>query len=39
VTLLHAAGLRLSFGSRTVFDGLTVTIEEGERVGLAGVNC
>jgi ABC transport system ATP-binding/permease protein len=38
VTLLHAAGLRLSFGSRTVFDGLTVTIEEGERVGLVGVN-
>jgi len=38
VTLLHAAGLRLSFGSRTVFDGLTFTIEEGERVGLVGVN-
>jgi ATP-binding cassette subfamily F protein uup len=38
VTLLHAAGLRLTFGSRTVFDGLTMTIEEGERVGLVGVN-
>ena len=38
VTLLHAAGLGLSFGSRTVFDGLTFTIEEGERVGLVGVN-
>jgi len=38
VTLLHAAGLRLSFGSRTIFDGLTFTIEEGERVGLVGVN-
>jgi ABC transport system ATP-binding/permease protein len=38
VTLLHAADLRLSFGSRTVFDGLTFTIEEGERVGLVGVN-
>jgi ATP-binding cassette subfamily F protein uup len=38
VTLLHAAGLRLSFGSRTVFDDLTLTIEEGERVGLVGVN-
>jgi ABC transport system ATP-binding/permease protein len=38
VTLLHAAGLRLSFGSRTVFDALTFTIEEGERVGLVGVN-
>jgi ATP-binding cassette subfamily F protein uup len=38
VTLLHAAGIGLSFGSRTVFDGLTLTIEEGERVGLVGVN-
>ncbi len=38
MTLLHAAGLRLSFGSRTVFDGLTFTIDEGERVGLVGVN-
>ncbi|MBK9519557.1 MAG: ABC-F family ATP-binding cassette domain-containing protein [Anaeromyxobacter sp.] len=38
MTLLHAAGLGLSFGSRTVFDGLTFTIEEGERVGLVGVN-
>jgi ABC transport system ATP-binding/permease protein len=38
VTLLHAAGLGLSFGSRTVFEGLTFTIEEGERVGLVGVN-
>jgi ATP-binding cassette subfamily F protein uup len=38
VTLLHAAGLGLSFGSRTIFDGLTFTIEEGERLGLVGVN-
>jgi ATP-binding cassette subfamily F protein uup len=38
VTLLHAAGLGLSFGSRTVLDGLTLTLEEGERVGLVGVN-
>jgi ATP-binding cassette subfamily F protein uup len=38
VTLLHAAGLGLAFGSRTVFDGLTFTIEEGERIGLVGVN-
>jgi len=38
LTLLHAAGLGLSFGSRTIFDGLTLTIEEGERVGLVGVN-
>jgi ATP-binding cassette subfamily F protein uup len=38
VTLLHASGLGLAFGSRTVFEGLTFTIEEGERVGLVGVN-
>ncbi|WP_408890943.1 ABC-F family ATP-binding cassette domain-containing protein [Myxococcus faecalis] len=38
MTLLRAANVQLSFGSRTVFEGLTVTIEEGERVGLVGVN-
>jgi ATP-binding cassette subfamily F protein uup len=38
VTLLRAANVQLSFGSRTVFQGLTFTIEEGERVGLVGVN-
>jgi ATP-binding cassette subfamily F protein uup len=38
VTLLHAAGLRLAFGSRAIFDGLTFTLDEGERVGLVGVN-
>jgi ATP-binding cassette subfamily F protein uup len=38
VTLLHASGLGLAFGSRTIFDQLTFTIEEGERLGLVGVN-
>jgi ABC transport system ATP-binding/permease protein len=38
VTLLRAANVQLSFGSRTVFEGLTLTLEEGERVGLVGVN-
>jgi len=38
VTLLHASGLGLAFGSRTIFDGLTFTIEEGERIGLVGPN-
>ncbi|MFY2557545.1 ABC-F family ATP-binding cassette domain-containing protein [Corallococcus terminator] len=38
MTLLRAANVQLSFGSRTVFQGLTVTIEDGERVGLVGVN-
>jgi ATP-binding cassette subfamily F protein uup len=38
VTLLHAADLRLAYGSRAIFDGLTLTLDEGERVGLVGVN-
>ena len=38
MTLLRAADVQLSFGSRTVFQSLTLTIEEGERVGLVGVN-
>ena len=38
VTLLRAADLHLAFGSRAIFSGLTLTIEEGERVGLVGVN-
>ncbi len=38
MTLLRAADLGLSFGSRTLFEGLTLVIEEGERVGLIGVN-
>ena len=38
MTLLRAAGLALSFGSRTVFHDLEVVIEEGERLGLVGVN-
>ncbi len=33
---VHAANLR--FGSRTVFEDLTLTVEEGERVGLVGIN-
>ncbi len=38
MTLLHASALGLAFGSRTIFERLTFTIEEGERVGLVGVN-
>jgi ABC transport system ATP-binding/permease protein len=37
-TLLNAVDLKLTFGSRTVFEGVTLTLEEGERVGLVGVN-
>jgi len=38
MTLLRAADLSLSFGSRVLFDDLTVVVEEGERVGLVGAN-
>ncbi|HEY8208066.1 MAG TPA: ABC-F family ATP-binding cassette domain-containing protein [Myxococcaceae bacterium] len=38
MTLLRAADVSLAFGNRTLFSGLTFTIEEGERVGLVGVN-
>jgi ATP-binding cassette subfamily F protein uup len=38
LTLLHASAIGLAFGSRTILDELTLTIEEGERVGLVGVN-
>jgi len=38
MTLLRAANLSLSFGSRTLFDDLEFVIEAGERVGLVGVN-
>ena len=38
MTLLRAAGISLSFGSRTVFRDLELVVEEGERVGLIGVN-
>jgi len=38
VTLLRAFDLSLSFGSRTLFSNLELVIEEGERVGLVGVN-
>ena len=37
-TLLNAVALKLTFGSRTVFEDVTLTIDEGERVGLVGVN-
>jgi ATP-binding cassette subfamily F protein uup len=38
MTLLRAADVSLSFGSRTLFDKIEFVIEEGERVGLVGVN-
>jgi ATP-binding cassette subfamily F protein uup len=38
VTLLRAANVRLTFGSRTLFDHLTCVVEQEERVGLVGVN-
>ncbi len=38
MTLLRAFDVSLSFGSRTLFHQLELVIEEGERVGLVGVN-
>src|SRR5438309_746388 len=38
MTLLRAASPSLAFGSRTVFRDLELVVEEGERVGLIGVN-
>jgi len=38
MTLLRAVDVRLTFDDRVVFDGLEFVIEEGERVGLVGVN-
>jgi len=38
LTLLRAADVSLSFGSRTLFHDLTLVVEEDERVGLVGVN-
>ncbi len=38
VTLLRAADVKLTFGSRTIFERLTLTLEQSERVGLVGVN-
>src|SRR5271154_6599355 len=38
MTLLRAAGFSLSFGSRVLFDDLTMVVEEAEHVGLVGVN-
>ncbi len=37
-TLLRAFDLSLAFGPRTLFHQLELVIEEGERVGLVGVN-
>src|SRR5439155_4601546 len=38
VTLLRAADVSLSFGSRTLFSKLGFVIEAQERVGLVGIN-
>jgi len=38
MVVLSATGLRRSFGLRQVLDGVSLTIDLGERVGLLGVN-
>lgn len=36
--LLTASGLGKAFGSRSLFQGISVTVEEGDRIGLIGPN-
>ena len=36
--LLDAQQLTASFGARPLFDGVSFTVEEGERIGLIGPN-
>jgi ABC transport system ATP-binding/permease protein len=36
--LLTAKDLRKSFGSRTLFDGVALSVEEGETIGFVGAN-
>ncbi len=36
--ILNCRGLRKSFGSRTLFDNVSLTISEGDRLGLIGPN-
>ncbi|MFO0548703.1 MAG: ABC-F family ATP-binding cassette domain-containing protein [Polyangiaceae bacterium] len=36
--VLSAKGLSKAYGSRTLFEGLTLTLRRGEKVGLLGVN-
>jgi ATP-binding cassette subfamily F protein uup len=38
MTLLRAAQISLAFGPRTIFSNVDFVVEEGERVGLVGVN-
>ncbi|TSB45246.1 ABC-F family ATP-binding cassette domain-containing protein [Alkalicoccobacillus porphyridii] len=38
MSLLRVENLRKTFGEKTLFDGLTFTIEAKERIGLIGVN-
>src|SRR6476659_3838213 len=36
--LLSAQGLTASFGARPLFEGVSFTVEEGDRIGLIGPN-
>ncbi|HSJ09278.1 MAG TPA: ABC-F family ATP-binding cassette domain-containing protein, partial [Longimicrobiales bacterium] len=38
MNILNVSGLRKSYGSRTIFDGVSFAIDEGEKVGFIGVN-
>ena len=38
MSLLSARGVAKAYGARTLFESVTLTVREGERVGLLGVN-
>lgn len=38
MTLLTASGLTKQYGSRTILDGMALTLAEAERIGVVGVN-
>jgi ABC-type polysaccharide/polyol phosphate transport system ATPase subunit len=38
VNILNVQNLRKSFGARTLFDGVSFAIDEGEKVGFIGAN-
>jgi ABC transport system ATP-binding/permease protein len=38
MNILNATGLRKSYGSRAIFEGVSFAVDEGEKVGFIGVN-
>src|SRR5262245_55028253 len=38
MSLVSARGLKKAFGPQTLFDDVSLTVEEGDRIGLLGIN-